>query len=300
MILARTASFLLGVAAVCGALAAYCLALDRLAPGDSARPLSAQRRAARRVGSHLTQVWSGYLASLGFALPPFHGLLAALFCWATLSAAARAELGLPIGAALFTGAAALILIARTLRLRRQRQVAALLQLQAPEVARMVATALRAGHNLHQTLTFVAREAPVPARDVFVQCAAKLALGLPLAGVLAQAVRTAPGPEFRLLLATIQIQTETGGNLVTALERLSAALRHRNETRSSVAATLARVRQTARLVPILPFAAAALLHLVIPGFLSPLWTPPGIVLLAATVLVQAAAAVALGRCLHTDV
>jgi tight adherence protein B len=72
---------------------------------------------------------------------------------------------------------------------------------------------------------------------------------------------------------VLIQRETGGNLAELLDNISAIVRARLKLMGQVRTLSAEGRLSAWILGLLPFATAALINLVNPGFMKVLWEDP---------------------------
>jgi tight adherence protein B len=131
---------------------------------------------------------------------------------------------------------ALVLIAfgvagasRWLDNRRQRRLEAFVA-QLPELARVLSNATSAGLALRTAITAAAREMSEPARSELHHVSEGLALGQPLAVVLADLEDRLPSRELGVLVRTLVIQSRAGGALVTALQNIATTLEQRKELR----------------------------------------------------------------------
>ena len=72
---------------------------------------------------------------------------------------------------------------------------------------------------------------------------------------------------------VVIQSETGGNLADILKNTANLIRERQKIAGVVRVLSAEGRISAVVLSVLPFALAALMSLLNPGFISKLWTDP---------------------------
>lgn len=243
---------------------------------------------------------AGALDRAGVAASPLRFVLALAGAAVAAFVLVRGFLGIggPGAVALALGATAAL--TRVWLQRRCHQLRARLHGQLPEVALLIGNALRAGHSLNQALMAVAEQAPVPAREIFRRCRDEVAVGRPLEDVLGDLSRRYDSPDLRLLVAAMLVQKQAGGNLIAALAGIARTLRHRQETLGEVRATLARAHQTLRILPALPFLCGLMLNVALPGFLAPLFTPPGLILLAAVIGAEWCALAVLRRVVRMEV
>lgn len=241
--------------------------LDRL---DATRPLRLLTAALADAGLRLRPS-----AALALALLTL-GLGLRLAAWLT---------GFPSLLLLpFCGAAALHGGKRLLRhLWEQSAVAA--EVQLVEACRLLSGALRAGLSVPQGLGVVAAQLPPPAGAHFRRLCGELALGVPLEGALADLCRRLPSRALRLFALAIALNRRMGGDLPSALAQLGRTLAERQQVQAAVAAATAEPRFVAVLLPVMPLAIAVLLNALIPGFLRPLFTPWGLLLLAVCTVLQ---------------
>jgi len=123
----------------------------------------------------------------------------------------------------------------------------------------------------------------------------LRLGAPTEGVLEELRRRAGSPAWDAMVAGILLQRDAGGDLPALLRDLASALETAaRQDRDAIAAT-AQARFTARIVLVLPVAAALLAELAQPGLLKGLLANPVSAWLTCfAVLLQVIALVAVRR------
>lgn len=80
-------------------------------------------------------------------------------------------------------------------------------------------------------------------------------------------------DVRYFVVAVVIQNETGGNLAEILKNTAALIRERQKIAGVVRVLSAEGRISALVLSILPFALAAFMSLLNPGFISKLWTDP---------------------------
>jgi tight adherence protein B len=134
----------------------------------------------------------------------------------------KGQLGL-IGLGIAVGVSVpLIVVALAHRRYRWR-----LQEQIPDAYRMLAGSVRAGQTLEQAIEFYSERGVKPLAEEFAHCSGLIRLGMsPLAALQSTAPRIRL-LDFDLLVSTVGLYTQTGGNLVLLLERLADSVRDRN-------------------------------------------------------------------------
>ncbi len=181
----------------------------------------------------------------------------------TLLAAGWLLAGWWLGVALAAGgpgAVSRMLAARRRRWRRS------LAAGAPHVARSLADALAGGQAIRGALGEAARAGGAGAVvDAELRAAAAaLALGERTDVVLERLRDRAAAPGWETVVAAVLLQREAGGDLAGLLRTLAVDLEGAARAEADARAVTAQARFTARLVCLLPLAAAALAELARPG------------------------------------
>jgi tight adherence protein B len=83
----------------------------------------------------------------------------------------------------------------------------------------------------------------------------------------------PITDLRYFIVAVLIQRESGGNLAELLDKISGLIRARLALLGKIRVLSAEGRLSAWILSCLPFAAAIMVNLVNPGFMSLLWTDP---------------------------
>jgi tight adherence protein B len=138
----------------------------------------------------------------------------------------RSELGAVIG--MGGGIAAPVLILRYLRRRRLARLDA----QLVGGVQTLASGVRAGLNLVQSMQLVARDGPAPLREEVAHLLREYEYGVPLEEAMDNSAGRIGSGDYRLLFAALQTHRERGGDLGDTLDRISESIREiqRLETR----------------------------------------------------------------------
>ncbi len=129
------------------------------------------------------------------------------------------------------------------RNRRRRAI----QEQLPDGCFQLARGLRAGLALPDALQQTSEYTPSPLSDVFRSCGKSISLGLAAPAVMRRAAEDVQLTDFDQLAAVVALNTETGGDLPTLLDRLAAAIRDRNQFRGYFRSVTALARISALFV-----------------------------------------------------
>ena len=92
--------------------------------------------------------------------------------------------------------------------------------QMPLILRVFENCLRSGYNLIQSFEIIAKDLPNPASAQFQQLLDEVKGGNPLLTVLNNWLNRLPSRDLDLMLATLQVQLEVGGNLADKLNLLA--------------------------------------------------------------------------------
>lgn len=99
--------------------------------------------------------------------------------------------------------------------------------QIPLLLRNLENALRAGYSLKQAFGIVAADLPAPMGAEAAALVAELDSGVPLPQALDDWQKRASSSDLELVLATIRVQFETGGNLADKFSLLSQIISKRS-------------------------------------------------------------------------
>lgn len=131
--------------------------------------------------------------------------------------------------------------------RRERRLAR----QLPELAAEMARLVDAGSTLTRSLEDVARESAPPIRDELVGVVTDIVYGLPVDDALKRWLERSGRPDVMLLVAACRLGSAEGGNLVVALEGVSAALHDSLELAEEAIALTSQARASATALMVLP-------------------------------------------------
>lgn len=137
--------------------------------------------------------------------------------------------------------------------------------QLPTAIDLVARGLEAGHPVTVALDLVGKEMDEPIGPAFRQALEEINYGLDREVALRNIAKKFPDPNLRFFIAAVEMQRETGGNLVGILKNLSRVIRERENMRRKALALSAEGRLTAFIVGSLPFLTGGVISLISPGF-----------------------------------
>jgi tight adherence protein B len=181
--------------------------------------------------------------------------------------------------------------------RRRNQFAE----QLPDNLQVLASALRAGHSFVGALSVVVDDSPAPSRDEFRRVIADEQLGVPLQDALDEVARRMDNRDLEQVSLVAALQRETGGNTAEVLDRVTDTIRERFELRRLVKTLTAQGRMSRWVVSALPVVLLAVITLINPGYMEPLYeTGTGQGLLVGAGLFVVFGSVVIGRIVNIKV
>jgi tight adherence protein B len=143
--------------------------------------------------------------------------------------------------------------------------------QLPDVLATIASTLRAGHGLRMALRTVADDGSPPASDEFARVLAEERLGRPLDQAIAAMCARIGSPDLDYVATAVNVQSQAGGSLAALFDTLSETVRERQRHARKVRALTSMGRMSAGILICLPIGLAALMTLISPRYMAPLFT-----------------------------
>ena len=122
-----------------------------------------------------------------------------------------------------------------------------LQDQLPSALEILARSIRAGRTLEQAVKLLGDHSPEPLAKEFRWCASQMEMGLALPAVMRSLIERVRLYDMRIFATTLIVHRQTGGNIVTVLERLAQVIRERLNYRRQLRAMTAAGRMSAGMV-----------------------------------------------------
>lgn len=152
-----------------------------------------------------------------------------------------------------------------LAVRRRRQKKLLEQI--PGAIEELARAARTGRSVDHCFRMVAQDVERPLQDELGRCARKMQLGVPLPVAIRELPERTGLVGLNLFVMTLKVHHQTGGDLVTVLERLAQAMRDRTLFLGRLRAATTSSRATAVLMLVVPPAVLAFFEFRDPGYIA---------------------------------
>ncbi len=134
---------------------------------------------------------------------------------------------------------------------------ALFAKQLPDALDIMVRSLQAGHPISAAMTLVTKEMPDPIGTEFGIAVDEMTYGLELREALANLGNRVDVEDYQYVVVSINIQSETGGNLAEVLHGLSTVIRARFRMFKKIRAISSEGRLSAKILAIMPFAFGAL-------------------------------------------
>jgi tight adherence protein B len=156
----------------------------------------------------------------------------------------------------------------------------------PEAIDTLARAVRAGHAFTTALEMITNEVSEPVAGEFRQLYEEQKFGMPVRDALLNLTERMPLVDVKFFVTAVMLQRETGGNLAEILDNLSYVIRERFKIQRQVRVYTAQGRLTMALLMGMPPIIVAMMLVLNPGFIHPLFADPiGHTLLVAGITLQ---------------
>ncbi len=125
--------------------------------------------------------------------------------------------------------------------------------------------LEAGHPVLVAMGLVADEMDEPIRTEFAILVNEISYGLSNEIAFQHLLERIPAPEVRFLVAALEIQRQSGGNLGEVLGNLSDVLRERFNLQKKIKSLTAEGRISGIVIGVIPFAIGGIIMLISPEY-----------------------------------
>lgn len=226
-------------------------------------------------------------------------ILVSVFLWAVGAIAVYIRSG-AVAVSLFAG----LLLACgpwMLVLHKRKKRFAAFEEKLPEALDLMVSAIRAGHGFTSSVGLAARESGEPIGGEFRQCFDEQNFGLDLRVAMHNLADRVPISDVQLIVSSVLIQKESGGNLAEILEKVAHIIRERFRLKRQVRVHTAQGRLTGWILAIMPAVLGFAIFLLDPARMSLLWThPTGIKLLWIAVIMDTIGALIIRKIVRTRI
>ncbi|MDV3428806.1 MAG: type II secretion system F family protein, partial [Bacillota bacterium] len=155
--------------------------------------------------------------------------------------------------------------------RKKSRRMAKLNSQLPEALNVISNGVRAGYSFTQAIGTVTKEITGPISDEFNKVLRDNLLGKPLEETLVNMSDRTDDEDLDIAITALIIQRQVGGNLAEVLDSISSTIRERVKVKRDLKTMTAQGRLSAVIVSLMPFAMAAIISIINPGYLNVLFT-----------------------------
>lgn len=141
--------------------------------------------------------------------------------------------------------------------------------QLPDALTLVASSLRTGYSFMNAVELVCNEMPPPIAEEFAWARGEAQLGVPLETALQRMVERIKSYDLDLVVTSVGIQLQVGGNLAEILDTISETIRERIRIKGEIASLTAEGKLSGIIVFALPLILVLILNVVAPGYFDPL-------------------------------
>jgi tight adherence protein B len=138
----------------------------------------------------------------------------------------------------------------------------------------IASTLRAGHGLRTALKAIVDDGAPPASEEVARVLGEEKLGRPLDQAIDAMCKRIGSPDLEYVATAINVQSQAGGSLAGLFDTLSETVRDRQRHARKVRALTALGRMSALVLVLMPIGLAALMTLISPSYMTPLYTTTG--------------------------
>jgi len=244
-----------------------------------ADPAGAARQSIRRQGSGSARAilrirdWFGVLVDLDNAKVIPNPMVFAIGILVALVGTIVAHLYLSVPLSAVLGIVLALFAVRSIFRWEFRRYAARLRTQLPDAIELLVSTTNSGLPVSEGFRAIAREMPQPTSDEFARIVKEVALGSPVDAALKALHHRTLVPEYAILAVTLAVQARSGGRLAETISTLADTIRQRMAIVARAHALAGEAKLSAIVLAVLPFVGGAMMSLVQPGFLQPLFTDP---------------------------
>ncbi|MHB8510251.1 MAG: type II secretion system F family protein [Candidatus Dormibacteria bacterium] len=156
---------------------------------------------------------------------------------------------------------------------RQRKRFRQLNNQLGDTILLLSNALKAGYSFAQAMSTIAKSAPHPMSDEFNRAVREMNLGITVDDALDHMNTRIESDDFDLMVTAVQIHRVVGGNLAEILDTIAFTIRERIRIQGEIRTLTAQARASGYIITGLPFGLAAILTLISPSYIVPLFQEP---------------------------
>ena len=201
--------------------------------------------------------------------------------------------------ALLLGALAPVVALAIARVRRRTRGQRELEEALPEAFGALSVSLGSGYSLPQAMLYVGQRSPEPLRSAFTRVAFSVDCGIPAVEALDAMLANMRAPGLDLVVLALKVSQRTGAPLNDLLAQATRLVGERIELRRRLEVKTSQARMSARMVACMPVAMVGLLSLLSSDFRTGLVTVSGAGSVAAALVLNVAAWIAIRRIMDIE-
>lgn len=173
--------------------------------------------------------------------------------------------------------------------------------QLVDVAMAFRNSLKAGLTLPQTMQMIASDFTPPASDQFRMCVREIQVGASIEEALQHLVERVPNADLRMMVGSVEILRQTGGNMVETFEGVAETLKNRKKVEGKIKTLTAQGRYQTLMLCAMPFVMLMILYAMNREYVRPLFsTFLGWLLLSVVVLLVVTGYIIINKITHIEV
>jgi len=142
--------------------------------------------------------------------------------------------------------------------------------QLPDLLITIAASLKAGHSFRHAIQAVVEEGAEPTARELRRVLTETRLGRPMDDALGEMGERIGSKNLSFVLNAVTIQRQIGGSLAGLFDVVAETVRQRQQFARKIRGLTATGRMSAYVLAGLPFLVAALISVISPTYMSPLW------------------------------
>ncbi len=139
--------------------------------------------------------------------------------------------------------------------------------QLPDGVSLMATSLRSGYSILQSMELLSRELQPPIAEEFGRVVREMNLGIAFDQAISNLRRRIPNDDLDLLVTALLIHHEVGGNLSVILETINHTIRERIRVKGEVRILTTQQQASGYFVGSMPFLLTVLLFIISPSYMG---------------------------------
>ncbi len=144
--------------------------------------------------------------------------------------------------------------------------------QLADMLNLMVNGLRAGYSTMQAMEVVSKELPAPICDEFRRVVQEMQLGVNMEKALENLLRRIPSDDLDLVITSINVQRESGGNLAEILDTISYTIRDRVRIKGEIRVLTTQVMYSGRFLSLLPVIIMVILYFLSPSYMMEFFKP----------------------------